>query len=70
MTWSAEALAQAHAAAGALLQFAEHTQGRALSHVQSLLVQRDDTLIDLPPATRRNLELTRTLRGEESPTLF
>ena len=70
MTWSAEALAQAHAAAGALLQFAEHTQGRALSHVQGLQVQRDDTLIDLPPATRRNLELTRTLRGEESPTLF
>ena len=68
--WEAEDLPLAHAASAALLSYAEHTQGRALSHVQSLLVQRDDTLIDLPPATRRNLELTRTLRGEESPTLF
>ena len=69
-SWNADALTQAHAAAAALLQFAEHTQGRALSHVQGLQVQRNDALIDLPPTTRRNLELTRTLRGEESPTLF
>ena len=60
----------AHAAAAALLAYAEHTQGRALSHVQSLQVQRDDELIDLPVTTRRNLELVQTLRGEDSPTLF
>jgi DNA mismatch repair protein MutS len=30
-------------------------------------VQRDDELIDLPATTRRNLELTQTLRGEDSP---
>ncbi len=68
--WSAEELLQAHAAAAALLTYAEHTQGRALSHVQSLAVQRDDELIDLPATTRRNLELVQTLRGEDSPTLF
>ena len=68
--WGAEALADAHAAASALLAYAEHTQGRALTHVRSLQVQRDDELIDLPPATRRNLELVQTLRGEDSPTLF
>jgi len=68
--WGAEELAQAHAAAAALLSYAEHTQGRALSHVQSLQVQRDDELIDLPITTRRNLELVQTLRGEDSPTLF
>ncbi|MGE4240746.1 DNA mismatch repair protein MutS [Ramlibacter sp.] len=68
--WSASDLAHAHAAASALLAFAEHTQGRALSHVRSLQVQRDDELIDLPLTTRRNLELTQTLRGEDSPTLF
>jgi DNA mismatch repair protein MutS len=28
------------------------------------------TLIDLPATTRRNLELTQTLRGDDSPTLF
>jgi len=68
--WGAEELTHAHAAAAALLSYAEHTQGRALSHVQSLQVQRDDELIDLPITTRRNLELVQTLRGEDSPTLF
>ncbi|MBK0392831.1 DNA mismatch repair protein MutS [Ramlibacter algicola] len=68
--WGADTLVHAHAAAAALLTYAEHTQGRALSHVQSLQVQRDDELIDLPITTRRNLELVQTLRGEDSPTLF
>ena len=54
----------------ALLGYAEHTQGRALSHVQRLPVERDGELIELPPTTRRNLELVQTLRGEDSPTLF
>jgi DNA mismatch repair protein MutS len=68
--WGAEELVHAQAAAAALLSYAEHTQGRALSHVQNLQVQRDDELIDLPLTTRRNLELVQTLRGEDSPTLF
>ena len=68
--WSAQDLAQAHAAAAALLQYAEHTQGRQLSHVHSVQVQRGDDLIDLPASTRRNLELVKTLRGEDAPTLF
>ncbi|MDB5894824.1 MAG: mismatch repair protein MutS, partial [Rhodoferax sp.] len=68
--WQAEHLPQAHAAAAALLGYAEHTQGRALPHVQTLRVQRGDAGIELPLATRRNLELTQTLRGEDSPTLF
>ena len=69
-SWNAQDLALAHAAAGALLGYAEHTQGRALLHLSGLEVQRNGELIDLPPTTRRNLELTHTLRGEESPTLF
>ncbi|HUR90424.1 MAG TPA: DNA mismatch repair protein MutS, partial [Ramlibacter sp.] len=68
--WRADEMFCAHAAAAALLSYAEHTQGRALSHVQGLQVQRDDELIDLPVSTRRNLELVQTLRGEDSPTLF
>jgi len=68
--WSADTLHDAHAAAAALLTYAEHTQGRSLPHVQSIRVQRSDTLIDLPATTRRNLELVQTLRGEDSPTLF
>ncbi len=69
-SWNAQDLTQAHAAAAALLAYAEHTQGRALSHVHNLRVQRQDELVELPQTTRRNLELTQTLRGEDSPTLF
>ena len=68
--WNAQDLPLAHAAAAALLAYAEHTQGRRLTHISSVQVQRDDALIDLPLTTRRNLELTQTLRGEDSPTLF
>ncbi|MFZ2389362.1 MAG: DNA mismatch repair protein MutS, partial [Polaromonas sp.] len=69
-SWNAEGLSEAHAAASALLGYAEHTQGRALPHVQGLQVVRSGELIELPPTTRRNLELTQTLRGEDKPTLF
>jgi DNA mismatch repair protein MutS len=68
--WDADKLSHAHAAAGALITYAEHTQGRALPHVSQLKVQKANDLIDLPTSTRRNLELTQTLRGEDSPTLF
>jgi DNA mismatch repair protein MutS len=67
------ALGTAHAAASALLAYAEHTQGRALAHLQTLIVAKNDALIALPETTRRNLELTQTLRGEsgsDAPTLF
>ena len=69
-SWHAETLTEAHAAAAALLGYAEHTQGRTLPHVQALQVVRPGELIELPLTTRRNLELTQTLRGEDSPTLF
>ncbi|PKO61144.1 MAG: DNA mismatch repair protein MutS [Betaproteobacteria bacterium HGW-Betaproteobacteria-18] len=68
--WQAQDLSQAHAAASALLAYAEHTQGRALTHIHRVRVQRAGELIDLPQSTRRNLELLQTLRGEDSPTLF
>jgi DNA mismatch repair protein MutS len=69
-SWNAQDLPLAHAACAALLGYAEHTQGRALTHISAAQVQRDGELIDLPPTTRRNLELVQTLRGEDSPTLF
>lgn len=68
--WGAQGLGEAHAAAAALLAYAEHTQGRSLTHVHSVQVQRGDELIDLPATTRRNLELIKTLRGDDAPTLF
>jgi len=68
--FNAQEFTAGHAAAAALLSYAEHTQGRALAHVKSLQVQRSSELMDLPPATQRNLELTLTLRGETTPTLL
>ena len=68
--FNADALAAAQAAAAALLAYAERTQGRALAHVRSLDVQLASELLDLPPTTQRNLELTQTLRGEAAPTLL
>ncbi len=68
--FNAQDLPVAQAAAAALLSFAEHTQGQALAHVATLEAARASSLIDLPPATHRNLELTQTLRGEKAPTLL
>lgn len=68
--WNAQDLTLSHAAAAALLGYAEHTQGRALAHISAIQVQQNSDLIDLPSTTRRNLELVQTLRGEDAPTLF
>ncbi|MFL6661276.1 MAG: DNA mismatch repair protein MutS [Rhizobacter sp.] len=68
--FNAQSLPCAHAAAAALLAYAEHTQGQALSHVRTLQVERASELLDLPPLTHRNLELTQTLRGDDAPTLL
>jgi DNA mismatch repair protein MutS len=57
-------------AAGALLQYAQSTQQAALRHVRSLVVERAGDHLALDAATRRNLEITETLRGEPSPTLL
>ena len=42
-------------------------RGRQLTHIHTVQVQRGDDLIDLPATTRRNLELVKTLRGDEAP---
>ena len=58
------------AAAGALLHYARATQMQSLAHVTGLILERESAYLRLDAATRRNLELTETLRGESSPTLF
>ena len=68
--FGAEHLNPALGACGALLRYAESTQGRGLKHVNTLTVEDEHEFIGLDTATRRNLELTETLRGQESPTLF
>jgi DNA mismatch repair protein MutS len=64
-------LGPAISAAGALLAYAQSTQGgTAISHVRGLQVESDDEFLQLDAATRRNLEISETLRGETSPTLL
>ena len=60
----------AMAAAGALLDYIQTTQRTALPHIQSIRAERDSDFVQLDAATRRNLELTETLRGEAAPTLL
>jgi DNA mismatch repair protein MutS len=68
--FGADNLGAAFGAAGALLRYAQSTQGRGLQHVRSLSTETESEFIGLDAATRRNLELTETIRGQESPTLF
>ncbi len=68
--FGADGLGAAFGAAGALLRYAQSTQGRGLQHVKSLACEQENEYIGLDAATRRNLELTETIRGQESPTLF
>lgn len=71
--FGAEGLTAALGAAGALLHYAQSTQGNGLRHVRALSVESENEFVSLDAATRRNLELTETLRGGDgtsSPTLF
>ncbi|WP_246181569.1 DNA mismatch repair protein MutS [Dechloromonas hortensis] len=68
--FGAEGLRPAVAAAGALLQYAQTTQAGNLPHLRALTVEVEGAYLGLDLATRRNLELTETLRGQPAPTLF
>jgi DNA mismatch repair protein MutS len=57
-------------AAGALLGYARLTQGQAIGHIRSVQVYSADRYVRMDAATRRNLEITQTLRGGASPTLL
>jgi len=65
-----EDMSLAIGACGALLDYARKTQGQALAHVNAVQAERSAEFLRLDAATRRNLELTETLRGEPAPTLF
>jgi DNA mismatch repair protein MutS len=68
--YGCEDLTLAIGACGALLEYAAKTQGQALAHVTAVSAERSGEYVRLDSATRRNLELTETLRGEPAPTLF
>ncbi len=68
--YGCEDLTLALGACGALLEYARKTQGQALAHVTAVKAERASELLRMDAATRRNLELTETLRGEPAPSLF
>jgi len=68
--YGCEDLSLALGACGALLEYARSTQGQALAHITAVRAERAGDYLRLDAATRRNLELTETLRGEQAPTLF
>ena len=68
--YGVEDLDPAIGACGALLDYARKTQGQALAHVVAVRAERASEYLRMDAATRRNLELTETLRGEPAPTLF
>jgi DNA mismatch repair protein MutS len=63
-------LSAALCAAGALLQYTRLTQGSAALHISSLQAERESVYVRMDAATRRNLEISETIRGERSPTLL
>jgi DNA mismatch repair protein MutS len=57
-------------AAGALIDYARATQGNAIAHVTALAIEHAAEYLSIDPATRRNLEISETIRGEPAPTLL
>ncbi len=59
----------ATSAAGALIVYARQTQCGALPHVSTVRFERHDDALVLDAVTRRNLEITQGLSGDDSATL-
>lgn len=59
-------------ASGALLAYLNETQKNSLEHINRISLYRQEAFLVLDATTRRNLELTRTLRADKSKrgTLF
>jgi DNA mismatch repair protein MutS len=65
-----EGLDPALRAAGALLEYCRTTQRGDLPHVRALRAERESAYLRLDAVSRRNLEISETLRGEVAPTLL
>ena len=58
-----QSMAAAALAAGALMRYLTETQKNSLRHIARIRVQEKGDVMPLDAATRRNLELTETIRG-------
>lgn len=68
--FDAQPLTAAHAAAAALLTYAEQTQGGTVPLLADLRVERAEHSLRLDAVARRNLEILQPLRGDDGPTLL
>jgi DNA mismatch repair protein MutS len=60
--YGCEDLKHGVSAAGALMHYLKYTQKNSLSHINHISLSRSNTYMTLDASTRRNLELTRTIR--------
>lgn len=67
--YGCEHMPAAITAAGALLGYARETQRSALPHLRGVSVENARDTLQMDAATRRNLELTQNLQGENQATL-
>jgi DNA mismatch repair protein MutS len=68
--FGADELGVALGTAGALLQYVQETQKARATHLAGLRVEAVDDALLLDPATRRNLEIERSLSGLHDSTLI
>lgn len=61
---------KAIAAAGVLLDYAKETQNNELTHLNNLVEDKSDDYLILDAVSRKNLEISQTIKGEHSPTLL
>ncbi|MCF6192932.1 MAG: DNA mismatch repair protein MutS [Kangiellaceae bacterium] len=65
-----EAMLNAICAAGAVLSYAKLTQQNTLNHINKITAFDNQTLLQLNHFTRKHLELTENMFGDDSTTLF
>ena len=57
-------------AAGVLLDYTKQTQYNELNHINTLIYDNPQNFLHIDAISRKNLEITSTIRGDDSPTLF
>ena len=63
-------LKQGLGSAGCVLQYVKDTQRTALPHITAIQKDAQETRVQLDAATRRNLEITQNMGGNQEHTLF
>lgn len=68
--FSIQDLPQAIGAAGCLLNYVMTMQHGAVPHIQAIVLENNKDMIQLDPNSRKNLELTQNLQGNNQYTLL